>query len=60
MFNKLANSISKVEMLFGIAQAISQALSSENYEKKLIDGFLSGRNRIEKELAVFKTFKVKK
>lgn len=37
-------------MFFRVAQAISETLPNEAKEKKLLDGFLAGRNRIQEEM----------
>jgi len=37
------------EAFFRVAQAISETLPSESREKKLLDGFLSGRERLQQE-----------
>lgn len=38
------------DMFFMVAQAISETLPNENKEKKLLDGFLAGRNRIQEDM----------
>jgi len=38
------------EVLFRVAQAISQSLTNDDKEKKLLDGFLSGRERIKESI----------
>jgi len=38
------------EAFYRVAQAISECLSPESKEKKLLDGFLAGRERIQTEL----------
>ena len=38
------------EAFFREAQAISQTLSNESKEKKLLDGFLAGRERVRDEV----------
>lgn len=40
----------KSEAFFRVAQAVSETLSNESKEKKLLDGFLSGRERIVEEM----------
>lgn len=40
----------KSEAFYRVAQAVSETLSNESKEKKLLDGFLAGRERISKEL----------
>lgn len=42
--------LSKSDLFFQVAQAISETLPDKSKEKKLIDGFLSGRSRIQREL----------
>ncbi|MHA1728782.1 MAG: hypothetical protein ACTSWY_08630 [Promethearchaeota archaeon] len=46
----IQNSIRNEEILFRTTQAISQSLPNENKEKKLIDGFLSGKERIKNKI----------
>lgn len=41
----------KGEAFYRVAQAISETLPNENKEKKLLDGFLLGRERIREEVA---------
>ena len=38
------------ETLFRVAQAVSQTLPNESQEKKLLDGFLAGRERVREEV----------
>ena len=38
------------EAFYRVAQAISETLPIESKEKKLLDGFLSGRERVRREL----------
>ena len=38
------------ETFFRVAQAISQTLANESKEKKLLDGFLAGRERVREEV----------
>ena len=38
------------EAFYRVAQAISETLTNENKEKKLLDGFLSGRERLKEEM----------
>ncbi|MQY79009.1 MAG: DUF1156 domain-containing protein [Bacteroidetes bacterium] len=38
------------EAFYRVAQAISETLPNENKEKKLLDGFLSGRERLKEEV----------
>jgi len=40
----------KSEAFYRVAQAISEVLSKDDKEKKLLDGFLSGKERIKEEL----------
>lgn len=40
----------KGEIFYRVAQAISETLSIESKEKKLLDGFLSGRERLREEI----------
>ncbi|HRU01505.1 MAG TPA: hypothetical protein P5239_07360, partial [Victivallales bacterium] len=40
----------KSEAFYRVAQAISECLLIENKEKKLLDGFLAGRERIQREV----------
>ena len=41
----------KSEAFYRVGQAVSETLPKESREKKLLDGFLSGRERIREELA---------
>ncbi len=38
------------EAFFRVAQAVSQTLPNESKEKKLLDGFLAGRERVSEEV----------
>lgn len=38
------------EAFYRVAQAISETLSNESKEKKLLDGFLSGKDRLKEEI----------
>ncbi|MFC2125662.1 DUF1156 domain-containing protein [Bacteroidota bacterium] len=38
------------EAFYRVAQAVSETLPNENKEKKLLDGFLSGRERLKEEI----------
>ena len=38
------------EAFYRVAQAISETLPNESKEKKLLDGFLAGRERIQEEV----------
>jgi adenine-specific DNA methylase len=40
----------KSEAFYRVAQAISETLSNESKEKKLLDGFLAGRERVQEEV----------
>ncbi len=40
----------KSEAFFRVAQAISETLPNESKEKKLLDGFLAGRERVQEEV----------
>jgi putative DNA methylase len=40
----------KGEAFYRVAQAISETLPTENKEKKLLDGFLAGRERVREEI----------
>ena len=40
----------KSEAFFRVAQAISETLPNDNKEKKLLDGFLSGRDKLKEDL----------
>ncbi|MHA1150394.1 MAG: DUF1156 domain-containing protein [Promethearchaeota archaeon] len=42
--------IGEEEIIYRISQAISQSLPNNNKEKKLIDGFLSGKERIKESI----------
>lgn len=44
----------KGEAFYRVAQAISETLPNENKEKKLLDGFLPGRERIREEVIKIK------
>ncbi|MFW9996238.1 MAG: DUF1156 domain-containing protein [Candidatus Odinarchaeota archaeon] len=50
IISRLSQTYGKSEMFYRIAQAISQTLSDESKEKKLLDGFLSGKEKIKKEM----------
>ncbi|MEW6655422.1 MAG: hypothetical protein AB1353_00905 [Aquificota bacterium] len=38
------------EVFYRVAQAISETLPQESKEKKLLDGFLVGRERLKEEI----------
>jgi len=38
------------EAFYRVAQAVSETLPIENKEKKLLDGFLAGRERLREEV----------
>ena len=38
------------EAFYRVAQAVSETLTNDNKEKKLLDGFLSGRERLKEEM----------
>ncbi|PJH76581.1 MAG: hypothetical protein CO064_00490, partial [Anaerolineae bacterium CG_4_9_14_0_8_um_filter_58_9] len=40
----------KSEAFYRVAQAISETLPLESKEKKLLDGFLAGRERVQEEV----------
>nr|QNO47556.1 hypothetical protein GGGHDLIA_00046 [Methanosarcinales archaeon ANME-2c ERB4] len=40
----------KGEVFYRVAQAVSETLPIENKEKKLLDGFLAGRERLREEV----------
>jgi putative DNA methylase len=40
----------KTEAFYSVAQAISETLPNESKEKKLLDGFLVGRERVQEEV----------
>jgi hypothetical protein len=40
----------KSEVFFRVGQAISETLPNESKEKKLLDGFLAGRERLREEV----------
>lgn len=40
----------KSEAFYRVAQAISETLPNESKEKKLLDGFLAGRERLRDEI----------
>ncbi|MFN3739975.1 MAG: hypothetical protein ACK4TF_04805 [Thermodesulfovibrionales bacterium] len=43
------------EAFYRVGQAVSETLSNESKEKKLLDGFLAGRERVREEVRrVFK------
>ena len=44
----------KKESFYKVAQAISETLPNESNEKKLLDGFLSGKDKIIKEIKQMK------
>ncbi len=51
MLNLLRESgYGKSEAFFRVAQAISETLGNESKEKKLLDGFLAGRERLKEEV----------
>ena len=43
------------EAFYRVAQAVSESLPKEDKEKKLLDGFLAGRDRIRQEVSRDKT-----
>ena len=43
-------SYGKSDVFYKVAQAISEALPNDNREKKLLEGFLSGKERVVKEV----------
>ena len=43
------------EAFYRVAQAISETLPKDDKEKKLLDGFLAGRDRIRQEVSRDKT-----
>jgi hypothetical protein len=43
-------SYGKSEAFYRVAQAISETLPNESKEKKLLDGFLAGRERVQQEV----------
>ncbi|VUT26373.1 MAG: hypothetical protein MOIL_01532 [Candidatus Methanolliviera sp. GoM_oil] len=47
---ELLSNYGKDESLFSVAQAISETLPNESKEKKLLDGFLVGRERLRDEI----------
>jgi len=47
---ELLSNYGKDESLFRVAQAISETLPNESKEKKLLDGFLVGRERLRDEI----------
>jgi len=40
----------KSEAFYRVAQAVSESLTLESKEKKLLDGFLAGRERLKEEV----------
>ena len=38
------------EAFYRVAQAVSETLTNENKEKKLLDGFLAGRERLREDM----------
>ena len=38
------------EAFYRVAQAVSETLPNENKEKKLLDGFLAGRERLKEDI----------
>ena len=46
----------KSEAFYRVAQAVSETLPKESKEKKLLDGFLSGKERLKDELRELKLF----
>jgi len=46
-----ASSYGRSEAFYRVAQAISETLPNESKEKKLLDGFLVGRERVREEVA---------
>ena len=46
------------EAFYRVAQAVSETLSIENKEKKLLDGFLAGRERVREEIKQGQLFSV--
>ncbi|MFW9996239.1 MAG: DNA methylase, partial [Candidatus Odinarchaeota archaeon] len=47
---RLSRNYGKKEIFYKVGQAISQSLTSSSKEKQLLDGFLSGKERIKKDL----------
>lgn len=41
----------KADIFYRVAQAISETLPNENKEKKLLDGFLSGKEKLKKDIS---------
>ena len=50
MTDVLSESGYKDETFFQVAQAVSQTLPNESKEKKILDGFLAGRERVREEV----------
>ena len=50
MLEKIKDKYGESEIIYRVAQAISQSLPNESREKKLIDGFLSGKERIKESI----------
>ncbi|PMP69074.1 MAG: DNA methylase, partial [Thermodesulfobacterium geofontis] len=44
------------ESFYRVAQAISETLSLESKEKKLLDGFLSGKDKLQEDIKNFKKY----
>lgn len=57
IIEKLSKFSKENEILYRVAHAISQCLSNESKEKQLIDGFLSGKERIKENIKESKQLK---
>lgn len=50
ILNKLSDTFGSSEAFYRVAQAISQTLPMDSKEKKLLDGFLSGKEKIKEQI----------
>ena len=50
LLKKLSEGYGNSEAFYRVAQAVSQTLSNESKEKKLLDGFLAGKEKIKEEV----------
>jgi len=55
ILKRLESSYGGSEAFYRIMQAISQTLSNESKEKKLLDGFLTGKEKIKDQIKTLKT-----
>lgn len=55
MIERLSQTYNENEVFYKVAQAISQTLADNSKEKQLIDGFLSGKERIKESIKEIKS-----